>query len=274
MAQDRGDDPDMTGPGARETSQMTAAKTMLAMELAIEHFNRGHRNDIFPESQQFRYMMSLIDQMPDLLDYALSLSSTDSFIEPYQAVVLYNLYEGDARLQEFEELVAGCGKRLESGMETFNLRDPQCANDLVGRLRDLGFATAGIEPESEPYRLVWLKLGEGNYRDLDFLLKRARSIGPDVKALLGEAYPYHQYDKMIGASEGAYILRSSGTNSVSDPVTIRFWSGWGDCPSGCIDKDYADYTATPTHSVEEGFRFAISDPVLSSNRPENEDGKL
>ena len=196
-AQNGNADPGPTSPSGPGASQTAIAKTLLAMELAIEHFNQDHRRDITPETQQFRYMMSLIDQMPGLLDHALSLPPTDSFLSPYQSIILYNLSEGDERFPEFRKLVAGCERRIEPAMEVFDLLDPRSSHPLVGLLRDLGFATAMLEPTSQSYRLAWLNLAEGSYRDMDYVLDRARSLGSDAQTLLRHAHSYDDYDKLI-----------------------------------------------------------------------------
>jgi hypothetical protein len=62
----------------------------------------------------------------------------------------------------------------------------------------------------------------------------------------------------VGHNQGISLAEHGGEASFTDPVRLRYWKGWGDCPSGCIYRHAWHITATSKRNADGSYAFDVT----------------
>jgi len=259
------------------------------MELAVQHFNKGHAKALDTQSEEFKFMQTLMEKLGEKFPAQKNAVIRSLRMKSFTSLDMTeftSIKEPKPELHEFlykvEDLITGCPVREVKTIQTddssltsaprvrtivektfsLNERTPYnetmkvCTNFLVKELRKLDAREIVVVSSKSSYgtnHTVELKYGY-QMQDMGFKLNELKSVSEF--AFLGEKLS-NKTKPIIGGGNTLYLNGSTGTASFSDPVTITFVKAWGDCPAGCINHEYTTIEATPKNTPSLDFDFKV-----------------
>jgi hypothetical protein len=238
-----------------------------ALVLAIQHFDPDHNIGIEAYGQEVEFMRDALwaarTAVPEIASFHISVdNSVTNSDGPAMFRSLHaqlpNFGPGDvAQLRTIAESIGlGCiyektvvtnltPRTLETTVwqfdavgEAYKDRGRLCTNtDLVDWLCSRNVRAIILRTSQYKHSVRGdLYLTFGTIGDLKF---RAKQLMADssYENLFGELVLRPFTGNLVGAGQGISVVPGSGLVGY-EGVRLKFWTGWGDCPSGCISRHY------------------------------------
>jgi len=97
----------------------------------------------------------------------------------------------------------------------------------------------------------------GVWRDMDYVKAQALKID-GARALVGALDSTMNEQMRVGVSRSVSLMGSRGGADVTDTIKLRYFRGRGDCPAGCIERNYWIATVTPKLQSDGQYTFDVS----------------
>ena len=266
-----------------------ADRYVSAMSLAIEHFNARHEKDIVSWGPEHRFMLGLLDAVgktiPTVSSIGMHQRRGGGFHDPFGFLIRTTFTTADNQKDKpvvedlrygIELLTEGCGyrrvttieetqskrytknQRIQTSYALDDKRGQVCTNMReIEALAAIGLNWLIVEESTG-------QIGEG----LNVHLGRRNAVLHDMEYLRRQALKVPNLERFtrhlqkhvpagIGRSSSISLRRSSGEAKFSDPVYLRYWKGWGDCPAGCIQGHIWHVRVTPRPAEGGKYTYQV-----------------
>lgn len=144
-------------------------------------------------------------------------------------------YQRVTTIEETQSERYSKNQRVQTSYALDSKRGQVCTNMReIGALAKVGLNwLVVVESTRDIGNGLTVHLGRRNavHHDMEYLRRQALKV-PNLERFTRQLQT-HTFAG-IGRSTSISLGQSSGQASFSDPVNLRYWRGWGDCPAGCI----------------------------------------
>ena len=275
-----------------------------ALSLAIQHFNGKHDKDIRSGGPEHKFMQDLLSAVDKAVPAVAGITGDNKgsdYDDPYRFLKAKVYFSNDQKAHigrdpkkqrelaeslktEVMKIVDNCIYRKGTSIEenqtnrhsktvtettVYSLSssfDRQCSNTRVTKaLVEVGLDELVVKERITNYGTdlsIYLGRNTNLWRDMAYVKKQALQIDA-VKPLIEHLEVIRI--QRVGRNKGISLAERAGDATFSDPVRLRYWRGWGDCPAGCIHRHSWHITATPKPNADGSYAFDVEVTEESGN---------